>query len=169
MKFECISCGSLEIKTKTKTISVPYRANATETVSLNVEIPVRKCESCGFEFADHEADDARHVAVCRYLGVLTPSEIVSLRKKYGMTRAQFAHTTRIGEASLARWETGEIIQTPANDKYLRLLQFPDNLERVKGKAMSKLPLEVIHQDLKERFRSIKSMPQVEAQARAFAL
>lgn len=150
-------------------ISFPYRVSATEIVELKANIPVRLCSACGFEYTDYHADDARHSAVCQYLGVLTPSEVMAVRKAYGMTRAQFAHVTRIGEASLARWETGELIQNPANDNYLRLLRIPENMERLQGKNTVPLPPEVVHQDLKERFRSIRWIPHLEEQANAFRL
>jgi hypothetical protein len=35
-----------------------------------------------------------------------------------MTRAAFAELTRLGDASLARWEKGLLIQNPANDQLL---------------------------------------------------
>ena len=75
----------------------------------------------------------RHEAVCRHLGVLTPKEIIAIRKSYGMSRAVFARLTGIGEASLARWENGLLIQSPAYDRFLFLLTFPENLERLKSR------------------------------------
>lgn len=134
MRFECISCGSSEIQTRSENVYFPYRKSNSEMVELRAEVPVRKCTECEFEYTDSDADDARHTAVCNYLGVLTPSEIIELRKRYGMTRARFAEASTIGEASLARWETGEIIQNTAYDKYLRLLSISENLDRVLGRT-----------------------------------
>jgi len=48
-----------------------------------------------------------------------------------LTRERFAALTGIGTASLARWETGELIQSAGYDKYLRLLAFAGNLERLR--------------------------------------
>jgi DNA-binding transcriptional regulator YiaG len=93
---------------------------------------VMTCNQCGFQFTDEVAEEARHEAVCRHLGVMTPKEIKEIRKSYGMSRAEFSHLTRIGEASLARWENGLLIQSPAYDQLLYLLTFPENLERLKS-------------------------------------
>jgi|CXWL01.1.fsa_nt_gi putative zinc finger/helix-turn-helix YgiT family protein len=169
MKIECVNCGSSALRTRNEKITFPYRVSAAELVNLETEVPIKSCGNCGFEYSDHEADDARHEAVCRYLGVLCPREIIGVRKGYGMTRAQFAHATKLGEASLARWETGEIIQNAANDNYLRLLMFADNLARIQTKAPSEIPPELVCQDLKERFRSLKFPTEVRDQAMAFAL
>ena len=48
-----------------------------------------------------------------------------------MSRAVFSRLTRIGEASLGRWENGLLIQNLAYDHLLYLLTFPENLERLK--------------------------------------
>ncbi len=96
---------------------------------IEVELPVRVCGACGFEFLDQEGERLKHESVCRHLGVLSPREIVEIRKRYDMTRAAFAARTRLGEASLGRWETGSGIQSHTNDLYLRLLAQPDGMSR----------------------------------------
>lgn len=93
-------------------------------VELSVDVPVRRCDGCDFEFTDEIAERLRHEAVCDHLGVLPPAAIRHIRERHGMTRAQFAQVTGLGEASLNRWENGLNIQTHANDRYLRLLEHP---------------------------------------------
>ena len=93
-------------------------------VELSVEVPVHRCDDCDFEFTDETAESLRHEAVCDHLGVLAPAEIRRIRERHGMTRAQFAQVTGLGEASLNRWENGLNIQNHANDRYLRLLEHP---------------------------------------------
>jgi transcriptional regulator with XRE-family HTH domain len=39
-----------------------------------------------------------------------------------MSRLQFARLTRIGVATLSRWERGITLPNPANDQFLRLLR-----------------------------------------------
>lgn len=73
---------------------------------------------------------AHHEAECRQQGVLTPAEIRALRNGYGMSRAAFARVTGFGEATLARWERGEVIQNASNDSLLRMLEDPDVMERL---------------------------------------
>ena len=38
----------------------------------------------------------------------------------------------LGIATVSRWERGVLIQNEANDRFLRLLQFPDNVDRLRG-------------------------------------
>jgi len=126
----CPQCGQERITTRTETQRFQF-GRGEDAVELFADVPVRACGNCGFEFTDGEAEDTRHEAVCRHLGVLTPREILDLRQKYGLSRAEFAGLTRFGEASLARWETGALIQNPANDQLMYLLQFDENVRRLR--------------------------------------
>ncbi len=49
-----------------------------------------------------------------------------------MTRADFAQVTGLGKATLNRWENGILIQTIANDRYVRLLARPEIMEKLKS-------------------------------------
>lgn len=100
------------------------------TIELNVNLPVRKCPACSFEFLDEEGESVKHEALCRHFGVLGPNEIRDIRRAYDLTRAQFAELTGLGEATLGRWENGTVIQTQANDRYLRLLAQPATFARL---------------------------------------
>ena len=124
-------------------------------VDLTVEIPIRTCGSCGFEFLDHEAETLKHEAVCAHLGVLSPTAIRGIRRMHdNMSRASFSKVTGLGEATLNRWENGILIQNRANDRYLRLLASPANvqaLEQLDSEATRSLP----HSDANaSRFRFI---------------
>ena len=78
----------------------------------------------------HESGLGHHEAECRRLGVLTPAEIRALRTGYDMSRAEFARVTGFGEATLARWERGEVIQNTSNDSFLRMLMDRDAMKRL---------------------------------------
>jgi putative zinc finger/helix-turn-helix YgiT family protein len=127
--LECPNCDSTNVGTRMTLTKFNY-GSGNRAVELETQIPFRKCNNCGFEYTDSEAEDLRHEAICRFLGVMTPAEVVGVRKQYELTRAEFAQKSRIGEASLARWETGELIQNAAYDDYLYLLSFPENIERL---------------------------------------
>lgn len=127
--IKCPNCGSSRVDTHRQTDLFAYGAGDA-VVELSAIIPFRECAECGFEFTDAEAEDARHEAICRHLGVMTPMEVAEVRRQYEMTRAAFAERSRIGEASLARWETGQLIQNAANDNYLYLLSFQQNMDRL---------------------------------------
>lgn len=125
----CPACGAASLSTKFENQTFPY-GESPRTVMLVAKVGVRVCEECHFEFTDGEAEEVRHEAVCRHLGVMPPRDIRALRELYSLSRANFAAITKIGEASLARWETGQLIQNAALDQFLYLLQFQDNLERL---------------------------------------
>ena len=102
-----------------------------DAVELKARVEVRHCADCDIDFTDGFAEALRHAAICQHLGVMTPDEASSVREAYGMSRTEFARITRIGEASLADWENGRIIQNGAYDQLLFLLTYPENLERLR--------------------------------------
>jgi putative zinc finger/helix-turn-helix YgiT family protein len=128
--MSCPSCGGGHISSSIQEERFLYGL-ADKAIELRASIPIRKCADCGFEFTDEAAETSRHEAVCRHLGVLTPQEVLRIREMHGLSRAEFAKLTRIGEASLHRWENGLLIQNGAMDGYLRLLAFPDNIQRLR--------------------------------------
>lgn len=119
----CPLCDSESIETLQHSDAFQY-GSTDSAVMLRVEIPVRRCTACDFEFVDQEGERLQHEAVCRHLGVLTPAEVREVRERYGMTRAGFAEATGLGPATLGRWETGALVQNRANDFYLRLVRMP---------------------------------------------
>jgi len=121
----CAMCGSSDVKTHQIEDSFEY-GNGDSRVFLSALIPVHSCSECSFEFTDNKADELRHEAVCRHLGILTPREIRDVRKN--MSKAEFSRQTGIGEASLGRWERGFLLQNIAMDNFLYLLNLPGNLD-----------------------------------------
>ena len=124
---------------------------------VEVELPVRVCGECGFEFLDEEGERLKHEAVCRHLGVLSPREVRDIRRRHGMTRATFATTTGLGEATLGRWETGAGIQSHANDRYLRLLALSDGMSRLSSvlRAMEETCTTEVARQQRSRFRVLQ--------------
>lgn len=135
---QCPNCGSNRLDSQSIEDVFQY-GSGSKAVELRALIPIHKCLDCGFSYTDFEAEDLRHEAICRHLGVMTPAEILALRKGLGLSRAQFAEKIRVGEASLARWETGQLIQNPANDNYMYLLRFQGNMERLANRFKPKAP------------------------------
>ena len=131
----CPECESSDINTSYEIETVPY-GSGDKTVNLTCRVPVRKCGDCGTVFTDDQAADIRHEAVCRYLRVLTPAEILEIRDRYGLSRSGFSKLTHVGEASLARWENGYLIQNSANDQLLFLMQYPENVKRLRNREQS---------------------------------
>ncbi|PYQ90788.1 MAG: hypothetical protein DMG02_08465 [Acidobacteria bacterium] len=125
----CANCGSSNVSTLIETDRFTHGVGSS-AAELSVEVPVRTCADCGTQFTDEDAERLRHDAVCQHLGLLTPSEIRNIRIRYGFNRPVFAALTKLGEATLARWESGATLQNAAYDQYLRLLRYPENLSKL---------------------------------------
>lgn len=91
-----------------------------EAVILSVQVPVWICSTCSYSFTDEDAEVLRHEAVCRHLNLMTPAEIVQMREKLGMTQKDLAELTKLGDASIKRWESGSLIQSASANMLLRL-------------------------------------------------
>lgn len=128
--FTCPDCGGHSTTTVLHDDAFAY-GSADHPVTLHAVVPVHCCGQCDLEYLCREGRLIRHEAVCRHLGLLTPTEIRRIREKHKMNRASFAQVTGLSEETLNRWENGAAIQNAAYDKYLRLLQPPDNLWRLK--------------------------------------
>lgn len=127
--FTCPDCGGHNFTTVQHNDAFEYGAgDSPET--LHARVPVHCCDSCDFEFLGREGRLIKHEAVCRHLGLLTPTEIRSIRESHGMSRTAFAEVTGFGEGTLNRWENGSVIQNQEDDHYLRLLESPGILRRL---------------------------------------
>ena len=129
---QCPNCGHADVKTTVTEDAFTY-GEGPSAVNLTATVPLRTCLKCGFQFLDAAAEDAQHEAVCRHLGVMTPSQMQALRRKYGLSRVSFAQITKLGEATIARWERGEFIQNAAYDQLLYLLTFEENFNRLRDR------------------------------------
>ena len=160
------TCGECGHEVKTYWHEHCFRYGLGESaVDLAVRLPVRRCEPCDFDYLDEEGERLKHEAVCRHLGVLSPAEVQRIRERHGLTRREFAGLTKIGEASLARWENGIKIQTLAYDRYLRLLAQPEGLTKLQQITRAS------HADASARptFRSIEVSDTLLRRSEAFSL
>lgn len=133
-KVDCPACGSNSVSSKYEVEYFQYGDKKESEVELSVQIQVHHCESCDFLFTNEDASEARHDVVCRHLGVLTPREVRGVREQYSLSQAQFSELSKIGKASLARWESGSLIQNQANDNLLYLLSYKDNLAHLQERT-----------------------------------
>jgi len=130
--FVCPSCDFNEYITSMEIQKFTYGTERTESL-LEVKIPVHECKKCGFRFTDDKAEELRHEAICRHLGLMTPKEVYGVRAKYNLSRSEFAKISKLGEASLARWENSLLIQNAAYDNYLYLLLFEKNMNHLRDR------------------------------------
>lgn len=128
----CASCGSDHLTTRMEVDEFPYGIEG-DPVILKARVKVFHCRDCQFDFTGPSAEVARHAAVCRHLGIMKPAEIREVREKYGLSRGAFASVTRIGEASIGRWEAGSHLQSRAFDNFLYLLRYEENLIRLRSR------------------------------------
>lgn len=160
----CPSCGSHQVSTRMQSDAFEYGGEG-KRVQLRAVVPLHCCSSCELEFTDHRAEELRHDAVCEHLNVLAPQAICAIRKRHGLSRAQFADVTRLGTATLARWESGEVIQNAALDIYLRLIARDEIFSLLKNGSVFASPGEV------SRFGSpdLGRFPALEARQKVAAL
>jgi len=128
-------CGIGRLHPKVQSERFPYEDDGAEVMVVAEDVPVESCDNpkCAEEFSGPVAASIRHHAICRALGLLTPAEIRAIRERLGMTQEQFTKLTRIGEATICRWERGRLLQNPAMDRYLRLVALSeDNVRFLKG-------------------------------------
>jgi putative zinc finger/helix-turn-helix YgiT family protein len=149
----CPACESNDVKTELREHIFDYGAGE-DAVELKTQVPVRVCGSCKCEYMDFEADEACHEAICLHKKVMTPSQIKALRDFHSYTQGQFSKITRLGEATLSRWERGTVIQNGAYDNFLYLLGFNENIERLSGRDSSALPA-LIQEETKSVFKKLE--------------
>ena len=137
-EITCAACGGSNLSHRMEMDEFEYGAGES-AVSLSAKVVVLTCNDCDFEFTGPSAEVARHEAVCRHLDIMTPAEIRDLRGRYGLSRQSFASITRLGAASIARWEAGSLLQNRAYDSLLYLLCFEDNLRRLRSRHTATAP------------------------------
>lgn len=165
----CPSCGATSTSSRLEEEKFQYGEGST-AVTLSARVTVHQCNACADEFLDADADDARHEATCRHLGVFTPEQIRTLRARYDLSRAEFCRITKLGEATLGRWERGSLIQNSAHDRFLHLLSFPENLERLRGLERPHVHvLSGIRATVEPKFRCLRPTAADRALGKAFKL
>jgi putative zinc finger/helix-turn-helix YgiT family protein len=168
-EISCPVCESKNVVSRMEPESFSYGAGK-DAVNLSAVVPVRRCQDCGFEFTDEVADRVKHNAVCQQLGVMNPDQITSIREQFGLSRAEFARATKIGEASINRWENGLLIQNAAMDQYLFLLSFAENFERIRRRPEEGTSHEPVVSNRESNVFVVLSITdRVRSQARAFSL
>ena len=168
MDVACPLCGDEGIETSWHRHAFSYGSGGS-AVELTVNVPVRRCDTCEFEYLDEAAERLKHEAVCEHLCVLSPEEIRRIREDHRMTRARFAQVTGLGEASLNRWENGLTVQTHANDRYLRLLAHPEIMRCLQDLVTSASPSRSSSIPVEGRFRALKVTDALRREKESFQL
>lgn len=123
MNKQCTFCLSDNIEERHAVTAFTYRER---DMTLTYDEYYTHCNHCGEEYvtleqarrSDKSADYARRQAD----GLLTPDEIKALRKAFALTQAQAAQIFGGGKNAFAKYERGEVRQSVAMDKLLRVVQ-----------------------------------------------
>ena len=136
MITECGLCGSNNMEVRHEDQQFDRRVGES-IVTLSAFVRVHVCLDCGAKFGAPDAHAKCHEAVCRYLNILTPSDIKELRRKLGLTQTEFAELTGIAIASINNWERGKRVQSKALDNFLYLLGVNNNHQELLSRRQKK--------------------------------
>jgi putative zinc finger/helix-turn-helix YgiT family protein len=136
----CPVCGNAYLQPQIRTEQFDYEVDEGKYSVIAENVPSRVCPACGERFSGPDAGRIRDDAIRRALGVLMPDEIRTLRSQLGLSITEFGQLTGIGEIELVQWESGQMIQSRANDHYLRLLAAnPENVKVLAAKRNGQCP------------------------------
>jgi putative zinc finger/helix-turn-helix YgiT family protein len=130
----CPGCGSTTVTTTWGSASFEYGVGEGK-VALTAAIPICGCRACKASFQSALTQEKKNEAICKHLGLMTPDEIRTMRQKLNLSQAGLAQLSGMGVASIARWESGQLVQSRSNDNLLRLLSYEENFERLKNILM----------------------------------
>lgn len=84
------------------------------------ELTVPRCGHCGELVFNYPAEEQIRNALRSQLHLLTPDEIRAARTGLALSQRALADRLGVGENTIARWETGDQIQSRAMDNLLRI-------------------------------------------------
>lgn len=114
---DCFSCGLADLESHTIELSGEVRGNSYTVTMMGL-----KCPNCGYqtiegaempEFGRLLADEYR-----KKHGLLTSTEILTIRDRLEMSQEAFARYVGVGVASVKRWELGKIQDDDSNARIL---------------------------------------------------
>jgi len=127
MKIQCAVCDSDRVKKIRRKFETRY--NQMPVVVENVEM--YRCEACGEEFftpeQSRELSRQMKNRVREEQGLLSPEQIVEIRKRLGLSQSDLEDLFGLGEKVVTRWETGRVVQGRTADVALRLLAIEPGL------------------------------------------
>ena len=97
------------------------------------------CPSCdevamSTDMATRQARDVAHQRAERK-GLLSPDEIIALRKSLGLTQKDFERVIGVSSPTVCRWERGAVQQSQVADHMMRALRYsPDLASRLIERA-----------------------------------
>jgi putative zinc finger/helix-turn-helix YgiT family protein len=87
-------------------VEIPNADRTRIVEKVTIQVPVYYDPVTGEEMLTSEALDLIENTQARYMGIMLPDEIRSLRKQFGLTQREFGELLQVGEKTATRWETG---------------------------------------------------------------
>lgn len=130
--WRCAECRELEVHPCTIQNHPAKMKHDGRTYEVCIpEFSVAKCRACGALHFDLGADRQFRAALRARLRLLTPEQIREYRTRLGLTQQQIADALGIAPETVSRWESGVMIQSRANDRFMRLFfGMPDVREKL---------------------------------------
>ncbi len=123
----CTVCGTGTAKKVKKRFQAKYNKESVEVSGVEMF----HCGHCGEDFMTPGQSRAFAIAVKnevrKRFGLLSPKEIVSIRKKLNLTQEQLEQLLGQGHKVVTRWESGKVVQTNTADLVLRFLDHTPDL------------------------------------------
>ena len=124
MKKELLLCEICAAQAAEKIKSSFETRYGPQLVQVN-DIERYLCHECGEEYFDNEQsrDLSRKVkaAARKELGLLSPEEIIAIRKKYCLSQERLEWLLSAGAKVVTRWENDRTLQPRSVDDLLRLM------------------------------------------------
>jgi putative zinc finger/helix-turn-helix YgiT family protein len=113
--YFCSKCNQEE-KSDIRTITEQYDIKGE---SIDVEAKVRFCKKCGEELYDLDLEQETIINAYNIYrenhGLLLPSEIKEIRKKYRLSATSFSKLLGFGEKTITRYENGALQDNAQNN------------------------------------------------------
>jgi|SRR5688572_6289329 len=126
---QCFFCGSSSLVRR----EVEERVSFESVFGLRIEkliLPGLVCETCGAAVIGDEGQELRDQEIVAKRRKAIANDILQIRGDTDMSRDEWLALTRLGDASLSRWENGSHEPTAGYINYLYLLRFQSNVQRL---------------------------------------
>jgi len=153
MKKYCDTCNEMENTYKEK-ITDQFDVRGVKVTAV---INVIKCSKCHSEIYDKENEVQNDILVFdeykKAKNLLTSIEIITIRKKYGLSQATLSRILGFGIKTITRYENGSI-QDSTHDNLLRLLKNEANFFMLWNLNKHKLKDKENDKILKKNFQEV---------------
>jgi len=149
MTTKCSICGKEALDNRRGKYSFDPPPNIPGGAIVIDNAQWEECTACGERIASIELEEALERERYRRLGLLTPEEILQIRKRVGLTQTEMAEILDVGEKTYARWEAGHSLQNMSSDNLIRIFyQDADQFLRMKAER-NPLRIKLIEQYIEQ--------------------